>query len=146
LKYQECRQTLAPVAVCLRSSASIRLAQAAGAVKHASCGPSLEKLIDPLTRGDPESPLRWTCKSLAVISVDTTKKNWWGISATVARSGSRRASPNWSMCTTFRTRPVGKAIPYGIHDIAANHGFVSVGVDHDTPVFAATTILGASMQ
>jgi hypothetical protein len=26
--------------------------------------PDLEKLIDPLTRGDPESPLRWTCKSL----------------------------------------------------------------------------------
>src|SRR5690554_3194033 len=24
----------------------------------------LEKLIDPMTRGDPESPLRWTCKSL----------------------------------------------------------------------------------
>ena len=25
---------------------------------------ALEKLVDPLTRGDPESPLRWTCKSL----------------------------------------------------------------------------------
>ena len=25
--------------------------------------PALEKLVDPLTRGDPESPLRWTCKS-----------------------------------------------------------------------------------
>ena len=24
----------------------------------------LEQLIDPLTRGDPESPLRWTCKSV----------------------------------------------------------------------------------
>jgi hypothetical protein len=25
--------------------------------------PALEKLVDPITRGDPESPLRWTCKS-----------------------------------------------------------------------------------
>src|SRR6185312_12758327 len=24
----------------------------------------LERLIDPVTRGDPESPLRWTCKSI----------------------------------------------------------------------------------
>ena len=26
---------------------------------------ALEKLVDPVTRGDPESPLRWTCKSTA---------------------------------------------------------------------------------
>jgi hypothetical protein len=35
---------------------------------------------------------------------------------------------------------LGKAIPYGVYVIAANDGFVSVGVDHDTPVFAATSI------
>jgi hypothetical protein len=35
---------------------------------------------------------------------------------------------------------VGKAIPYGVYDVAANDGFVSVGVDHDTPVFAVTSI------
>ncbi len=28
----------------------------------------LEKLIEPLTRGDPESPLRWTCKSTRKLS------------------------------------------------------------------------------
>ena len=28
----------------------------------------LENLIDPLTRGDPESPLRWTCKSVRKLS------------------------------------------------------------------------------
>ena len=27
---------------------------------------ALEKLVEPMTRGDPESPLRWTCKSLLV--------------------------------------------------------------------------------
>jgi hypothetical protein len=30
--------------------------------------PALEKLVDPLTRGDPESPLRWTCKSTSVLA------------------------------------------------------------------------------
>lgn len=35
---------------------------------------------------------------------------------------------------------IGKAIPYGIYDIGANDGFVSVGTDHDTPVFAVTSI------
>jgi Rhodopirellula transposase DDE domain len=29
-----------------------------------------------------------------------------------------------------------KRSPYGVYDLAANEGFVSVGVDHDTPVFA----------
>jgi len=35
---------------------------------------------------------------------------------------------------------VGKAIPYGVYDLAANEGFVSVGVDHDTPVVAVRSI------
>ncbi len=30
---------------------------------HPEVWPALEKLVDPVTRGDPESPLRWTCKS-----------------------------------------------------------------------------------
>ena len=30
--------------------------------------PKLEALVDPVTRGDPESPLRWTCKSTVVLS------------------------------------------------------------------------------
>ena len=32
-------------------------------VAHPEVWPALENLIDPITRGDPESPLRWTCKS-----------------------------------------------------------------------------------
>jgi len=32
-------------------------------VDHPDVGSKLEKLVDPATRGDPESPLRWTCKS-----------------------------------------------------------------------------------
>jgi hypothetical protein len=37
-------------------------------VVHPELVPSLEKLVDPVTRGDPESPLRWTCKSTRALS------------------------------------------------------------------------------
>src|SRR5919204_5699128 len=30
----------------------------------------LERLVEPVTRGDPESPLRWTCKSLRAVAAD----------------------------------------------------------------------------
>ena len=30
--------------------------------------PALERLVDPMTRGDPESPLRWTCKSTVALA------------------------------------------------------------------------------
>jgi hypothetical protein len=40
----------------------------------------------------------------------------------------------------FPQDAIGKAIPYGVYDIAANDGFVGVGTDHDTPVFAVTSI------
>lgn len=33
----------------------------------------LESLVEPLTRGDPESPLRWTCKSTHRLSLELTK-------------------------------------------------------------------------
>jgi MFS family permease len=32
--------------------------------------PALEQLIDPVTRGDPESPLRWTCKITHTLSAE----------------------------------------------------------------------------
>ncbi|MCH1502889.1 MAG: ISAzo13 family transposase [Verrucomicrobiales bacterium] len=35
---------------------------------------ALDALLDPVTRGDPESPLRWTCKSLRVLASELGKK------------------------------------------------------------------------
>ena len=40
----------------------------------------------------------------------------------------------------FPDEELGKAIPYGVYDLRANAGFVSVGIDHDTAAFAAMTI------
>ena len=40
----------------------------------------------------------------------------------------------------FQDKALGKAIPYGVYDLANNQGWVSVGVDHDTAYFAARAI------
>jgi hypothetical protein len=167
--------------------------------------PALEKLVDPITRGDPESPLRWTCKStmvlaaelfaqhdirlsdrtvakllrdhgyslqaanktvegaqhpdrnaqfehinakaqgcvergVPVISVDTKKKELVGNFKNAGREWHLQGVPELVDVHDFPSDAVGKAIPYGVYDLAANDGFVSVGVDHDTPVFAVTSI------
>lgn len=172
---------------------------------HPEVWPALEKLVSPVTRGDPESPLRWTCKSthalaaelfakhgirisdrtvakllrdhdyslqapnkavegkqhpdrdaqfehinavaeaclersIPVISVDTKKKELVGNFKNAGREWQPEGEPELVDVHDFPQDAIGKAIPYGVYDVGANDGFVSVGVDHDTPVFAATTI------
>jgi hypothetical protein len=173
-------------------------------VAHPEVWPALEKLGDPLTRGDPESPLRWTCKStqalaaelfaqgigvsdrtvakllrdhgyslqapnksvegaqhpdrnaqfehinatakdcvdrgVPVISVDTKKKELIGNFKNSGREWQPQGEPDLVDVHDFPGDAVGKAIPYGVYDVAANDGFVNVGVDHDTPLFAVTSI------
>ena len=40
----------------------------------------------------------------------------------------------------FLDEELGKAIPYGVYDLAANAGWVNVGIDHDTAAFAVESI------
>jgi hypothetical protein len=40
----------------------------------------------------------------------------------------------------FLINELGRAVPYGVYDLAANAGWVSVGVDHDTAAFAVNSI------
>ena len=40
----------------------------------------------------------------------------------------------------FPDKKLGKAIPYGVYDLASNEGWVSVGIDHDTAQFATASI------
>jgi Rhodopirellula transposase DDE domain len=165
---------------------------------------ALERLVDPLTRGDPTSPLRWTCKSRAQLTAALVKRGWGVSSTTVgrllhelgyrlqsvrkSREGTthpdRNAQFEWinataddflarrqpviSVDTTkkelvgdfknageewqptgtpetvnvhdFPSAAVGKAIPYGVYDMARNEAWVSVGRDHDTPAFAVASI------
>jgi DDE family transposase len=165
---------------------------------------ALERLIEPATRGDPMSPLRWTCKSTAKLAEELTRQNHPVSDRTVAlllkqsgyslqanrktREGSshpdrnaqfeyinrrvsafhRRKQPVISVATTeqelvgefknpgeewhpqgqpetvnvhdFPDPKLGKAIPYGVYDLACNEGWVSVGIDHDTAEFACASI------
>ena len=165
---------------------------------------ALERLIDPATRGDPMSPLRWTCKSTAkladeltlmnhpvsdrtvaillkqsgyslqanrkmregashpdrnaqfeyinrqvrafqkeqqpVISVDTKKKELVGEFKNSGEEWQPKGQPEEVKVHDFPDKNLGKAIPYGVYDLACNEGWVSVGVDHDTAEFACASI------
>jgi hypothetical protein len=46
---------------------------------------ALEAMVEPLTRGDPTSPLRWTCKSRAKLTAALTAQGWRVSSTTVGR-------------------------------------------------------------
>jgi hypothetical protein len=161
-------------------------------------------LVSPSERGDPMSPLRWTCKGLRrlaselrvkgykishtvvgellkgqkfslqansktregdshadrdaqfahinagvsralaeqqpVISVDTKKKELVGDFKNAGREWRPRADPEEVRVHDFLIKDLGRAVPYGIYDLAANAGWVSVGIDHDTAEFAVQTI------
>lgn len=165
---------------------------------------ALDMLVEPLSRGDPESPLRWSCKSTRrlaeelrsqgyrashqlvaellreagyslqgnrkaiegnqhpdrnaqfefiaaavkgarrreqpVISVDTKKKELVGNYRNSGADWRPAGQPTEVRVHDFPDDALGKAIPYGVYDLGANSGFVSVGVDHDTAAFAAATI------
>jgi hypothetical protein len=79
-------------------------------------------------------------RGVPVISVDTKKKELVGNFKNGGREWQPKDEPELVDVHDFPQDAVGKAIPYGVYDLGANDGFVSVGVDHDTPVFAVTTI------
>ncbi|MGL4554606.1 MAG: ISAzo13 family transposase [Gemmataceae bacterium] len=165
---------------------------------------ALEALVEPESCGDPESPLRWTRKSVRnlagelkadgfevgrqkvlellrgmdyrlqgnrksrekgrhpdrdaqfkhvaarvkdflvtrqpVISVDTKKKELVGDFKNAGREWRPKGEPEEVRTHDFPDEALGKAIPYGVYDLAANAGWVSIGRDHDTPAFSAETM------
>lgn len=74
-----------------------------------------------------------------VISVDTKKKELIGEYANAGREWQPTGQPEQVNGHDFPTG-VPKAIPYGVYDVGADDGFVSVGVDHDTAAFAVNAI------
>jgi hypothetical protein len=164
----------------------------------------LNGLVEPSARGDPMSPLRWTCKSLRrlsaelkklghqishtvvgellkkqkfslqanrktlegadnpdrdaqfhfindavqaalaenqpVISVDTKKKELVGDFKNAGREWRPQGEPEDVRVHDFLIKDLGRAVPYGIYDLAANTGWVNVGIDNDTAAFAVQTI------
>ena len=164
----------------------------------------LDALVEPTSRGDPMSPLRWTCKSTTrlaaelgrsghrvsqrtvcdllaqlnyslqsvrktreggqhpdrdaqfqyiatmvtkfqrqrqpVISVDTKKKELVGDFRNAGREWHPQGQPEQVRVHDFIDDELGKVAPYGVYDVMANIGWVSVGIDHDTAEFAVHSI------
>ena len=75
-----------------------------------------------------------------VVSVDAKKKELVGNFASRGREWAPAGQAPQVLDHDFPGWAEGKAIPYGIYDLAENEGFVSVGDDHDTPAFAAAAL------
>jgi hypothetical protein len=87
-----------------------------------------EQVKDHLQAGDP------------VISVDAKKKEVLGDFHNAGRTWRPAGDPIAVNDHDFPNLGVGKAVPYGVYDLAANTGWVNVGVDHDTAAFAVESI------
>jgi Rhodopirellula transposase DDE domain len=75
-----------------------------------------------------------------VISVDAKKKQNVGPFKNGGREWRPKGSPEPVNVYDFIDKDKGKVTPYGVYDVAANAGWVSVGTDHDTAAFAVQTI------
>src|SRR4029453_18152202 len=75
-----------------------------------------------------------------VISVDTKKKELVGDFKNAGRKGRPQGQPEEVRVHDFLIEHLGRAVPYGIYDLAANTGWVSVGINHDTAQLAVQTI------
>ncbi|MGW3700473.1 ISAzo13 family transposase, partial [Streptomyces sp. NPDC005134] len=75
-----------------------------------------------------------------VISVDTKKKELVGEFKNHGRQWRPAGEPVPVRVHDFADPHLGKAVPYGIYDLAANTGWVNVGTDHDTAAFAVESI------
>jgi transposase len=75
-----------------------------------------------------------------VVSVDTKKKELVGEFKNGGREYQPAGQPERVNVHDFPDKELGKAIPYGIYDVSANTGWVSVGTDHDTSAFAVATL------
>lgn len=173
--------------------------------KDATIVKKIDEIVNPATRGDPMSPLRWTSKSLShiqaelkksgysasqptiskilhkhlgytlqslkkskegkshpdrdiqfqhinaecrkfqqygqpVVSVDAKKKELIGEFKNGGQEWQTKGRPETVNGHDFEDKELGKGLPYGIHDIFRNEGWVSVGIDHDTAEFAVASI------
>ena len=75
-----------------------------------------------------------------VISVDCKKKEILGNIKNSGQEWLPSKEPTKVKVYDFIDKELGKAIPYGVYDVANNEGWVSVGIDHATASFAVATI------
>jgi hypothetical protein len=75
-----------------------------------------------------------------VVSVDTKKKERLGDFKNGGRAWRPRGRPEEVRVHDFASKGGGKASPYGVFDVAANEGWVSIGLGPDTAAFAVQAI------
>ncbi len=75
-----------------------------------------------------------------VVSIDTKKKELVGEFKNVGQEWEPQGKPVEVKVHDFPEKNLGKAIPYGVYDLASNEGWVSVGIDHDTAQFATASV------
>ncbi|MCA1681090.1 MAG: ISAzo13 family transposase, partial [Actinobacteria bacterium] len=76
-----------------------------------------------------------------VISVDTKKRELVGDFKAVGREVEPTGTPVEVRGHDFKDKQLGHAIPYGVYDLTADEGWVSVGITRDTATFAVNSIL-----
>jgi len=86
-----------------------------------------------------------TCKTFEsqgnpIISVDCKKKELIGNFKNNGRAWQPTGENTVVNVYDFKNLSDGKAVPYGVYDVIRNAGFINVGVDHDTAVFAVESI------
>src|SRR6516164_7335107 len=75
-----------------------------------------------------------------VISVDTKKKELIGNFKNAGSDYRRKGAPLRVNVHDFEDKTLGKVAPYGVYDVTANEGWVSVGITSDTAEFAVASI------
>ena len=75
-----------------------------------------------------------------VISVDTKKKELVGDFKNAGREWRPAGQPQDVRVHDFLIKELGRAVPYGVYDLADDAGWVSIGMDHDTSAFAVQSI------
>ncbi len=75
-----------------------------------------------------------------VISVDTKKKELIGNYRNGGTDYRPKGSPLRVKVHDFEDKKLGKVVPYGVYDVSANEGWVSVGITSDTTEFAVQAI------
>ena len=75
-----------------------------------------------------------------IISVDTKKKELVGNFKNGGTDYRPKGDPQRVNVHDFEDKKLGKVVPYGVYDVTANAGFVSVGITSDTAEFAVQSI------
>ncbi len=82
----------------------------------------------------------FTAAGQPIVSVDTKKKEVLGNYAVAGQEWQRSGQPVRARAHDFPEKDAQKAVPYGVYDLNADAGWVSVGCDGDTAAFAVATL------